>query len=231
MPTSEGEIYLSSALNHLRREGLVRAWEAQCNFEQNAVNLLVEFLPGRSDLYTLTAYEVMVDGGEAVIRLARIIQERAIYESQLAAAVAPPPSTFDENARDWWTREYLATPWVDIFMTPSAGEITSPQSIERSRDLFRAVAGGPSCRLLEGGRALPVRGSAGGQYFLFRRVTYCVENAVGDRYCAVVPGVPLWDHLLGVKLMIEHDEPKFLRVANVAGGPPAPHSAWGEFYG
>jgi hypothetical protein len=39
----------------------------------------------------------------------------------------------------------------------------------------------------------------------------------GAKLCAVVPGVPLWDHLLGIKLMVEHDEAKFLATANVSG--------------
>jgi hypothetical protein len=30
--------------------------------------------------------------------------------------------------------------------------------------------------------------------------------------------VPLWDHLLGIKLMVENDEPRFLKTANVSAG-------------
>ena len=60
-------------------------------------------------------------------------------------------------------------------------------------------------------------GSLGTNYQLHKRATYCVENpSIGKKLCVVVPGVPLWDHLLGVKLMVEHDEPQFLKTANVA---------------
>lgn len=60
-------------------------------------------------------------------------------------------------------------------------------------------------------------GSEGTKYKLHKCVSYCIER-VSDRarLCAVVPGVPLWDHLLGVKLMVERDELKFLETANVA---------------
>ncbi len=64
---------------------------------------------------------------------------------------------------------------------------------------------------------LPLTGSAGGKYTLFPMMTYCVTRASdGARMCAVVPGVPMYDHLLGVKLTIEHDEPMFLKTANMA---------------
>src|SRR3990167_4777600 len=70
---------------------------------------------------------------------------------------------------------------------------------------------------LKSGKPLPITGSQGTKYTLHKRASYCVERVSDNaRLCAVVPGVPLWDHLLGIKLMIEHDEPKFLETANVA---------------
>lgn len=91
------------------------------------------------------------------------------------------------------------------------------EAIERSKDLFVMVAGAFCHATLEKGSELGLKGSAGGSYWLKKAMTYCVSSADHSaRYCAVVPGVPIWDHLLGIKLMIENDEPHFLKVANKA---------------
>ena len=85
----------------------------------------------------------------------------------------------------------------------------------RAERLFTLIAGAKAHDDLVNAEKTPVRGSAGTAYHLLRRRTYSVtRDEDGAAFCAVVPGVPLWDHLLGVKLMIEHDEPAFLRVAN-----------------
>lgn len=84
----------------------------------------------------------------------------------------------------------------------------------RAKALFKATAP-EAFEILSRGEYFPLRGSAGGNYRLFPRATYCVEDHHGAKYCAVVPGVPLWDHLLGIKLIVERDEPQFLKVANV----------------
>ena len=89
----------------------------------------------------------------------------------------------------------------------------------KAKELFVSVAGQDAYQTLEAGKPLPIKGSEGTDYRLFRRATYCVERpSDGARLCAVVPGVPMYDHLLGIKLMVEHDEPAFLRAANVSGG-------------
>lgn len=89
----------------------------------------------------------------------------------------------------------------------------------RARELFERVAGRPAFEALEAGKTWPLTGSAGTQYLLHRKASFCIERpSDGAQLCAVVPGVPLYDHLLGIKLMVETDEPRFLEVANVSGG-------------
>jgi len=39
----------------------------------------------------------------------------------------------------------------------------------------------------------------------------CIDN--GNKYCAIVPGVPCWDIYLAQKVIIEYDEDSFLKVA------------------
>lgn len=88
---------------------------------------------------------------------------------------------------------------------------------KRAQDLFLMACGKEAFDTLNAGKPLAVTGSKGTSYTLHRRATYCVERKKDNtKLCAVVPGVPLWDHLLGIKLMIENDEPAFLKTANVA---------------
>lgn len=99
------------------------------------------------------------------------------------------------------------------------GTGSRPEAEERARDLFVMTLGEPAIELVNSNAGLPVTGSQGGDYRLHAMMSYCVSRpSDGARLCAVVPGVPLYDHLLGIKLMIENDEPEFLRTANVSGG-------------
>lgn len=92
----------------------------------------------------------------------------------------------------------------------------------KARALFAHVAGEQAAAQLERDEQLPLRGSQGGEYALLKRSAYCVRRLKdGAELCAVVPNVPLWDHLLGIKLLVEQDEPRFLRTANVSGGMTA----------
>lgn len=99
--------------------------------------------------------------------------------------------------------------------------IRDPAAEKKAEKLFIESAGKPAFDTLAAGKPLPLTGSSGGKYTLHKRASYCVER-IKDRakLCAVVPGVPLWDHLLGIKLMVENDEPRFLKTANVSGGEP-----------
>lgn len=86
---------------------------------------------------------------------------------------------------------------------------------KRAQRLFADIAGAKAHDDLVAGGKTAVRGSEGTAYHLHQRRTYSVSrDADGATFCAVVTGVPLWDHLLGVKLLVERDEPAFLRVAN-----------------
>lgn len=88
----------------------------------------------------------------------------------------------------------------------------------RAKQLFIDVVGKDAFDQLANGGLL-ITGSEGGQYALYAKMTYCVTRLSDKaRMCAVVPGVPMWDHLLGIKLTIEHDEPYFVRTANVTAG-------------
>lgn len=92
---------------------------------------------------------------------------------------------------------------------------------KKSRELFRNTAGDEAYQTLESGKPLPLTGSNGTQYTLHKRASFCIERVSdGAKFCAVVPGVPLFDHLLGIKLIVERDEDAFLKTANVAAGDP-----------
>jgi hypothetical protein len=90
---------------------------------------------------------------------------------------------------------------------------------ERAKDLFRMVAGQEAYERLSTG-GMDIVGSMGTKYRLFPWHSFCVRRESDNAaLCAIVDGVPLWDHLLGIKLLIEHDEPRFLSVANVVLDP------------
>jgi len=89
----------------------------------------------------------------------------------------------------------------------------------KAKELFTLTAGAEALAVLEAGGALPVTGSQGGCYTLHKKASFCVTRLKDKaQMCAVVPGVPLYDHLLGIKLVIENDEKRFLATANVSGG-------------
>lgn len=88
---------------------------------------------------------------------------------------------------------------------------------KRAEELFLKVAGKQAHDQLNHG-GLKLTGSKKGKYTLHPKMTYCVtRDKDGAQMCAVVPGVPLYDHLLGIKVMIEQDEPMFVKTANVTG--------------
>jgi len=90
---------------------------------------------------------------------------------------------------------------------------------KKAKKLFKLACGDEALQLLDSGQPLPITGSKGTAYRLHKKASYCVERVSdGAKLCAVVPGVPLWDHLLGIKLMVENDEKQFLKTANVSGG-------------
>jgi hypothetical protein len=106
-----------------------------------------------------------------------------------------------------------------LFRTGETG--FSADAEQRAKDLFVLGAGRDALKAVQSTKGLPILGSEGGKYLMNAVMSFCITR-IGDgaKMCAVVPGVPLFDHLLGVKLMIEHDEPKFIKTANVLGGRP-----------
>lgn len=109
--------------------------------------------------------------------------------------------------------------WVEGFTIRSG---FTEEADTKAKALFIAAAGEAAYQALESGQPIRITGSAGTDYLLFKRASFCVERpSDGARLCAVVPDVPLYDHLLGIKLMVEHDEPAFLATANVSGGARA----------
>lgn len=90
---------------------------------------------------------------------------------------------------------------------------------EKARDLFISVAGREAFDTLEqGGFVLVIGGETKHEYELRKKASFCIRRRKDKAdLCAVVPDVPLYDHLLGIKLMIEHEEARFLKTANVAG--------------
>jgi hypothetical protein len=113
-----------------------------------------------------------------------------------------------------WTRIYQDN-FADVF-DRHLGH--NKEAEDKAKTLFKSVAGEMAFKTLDGGKALPVKGSKGTDYLLHKKASFCIERpSDGARLCAVVPGVPLWDHLLGIKLMVENDEPLFLKTANVSG--------------
>lgn len=138
------------------------------------------------------------------------------WEDALRYGPATETNTITGAVTDDYFHRALAAGMAGMLGGPLGGQPRNPEADAKAERLFISTAGQPAHDTLKAGKALPLKGSAGGDYTLHKRATYCVESK-GTKYCAVVPGVPLWDHLLGIKLMIEQDEPKFLATANKAG--------------
>lgn len=126
----------------------------------------------------------------------------------------------------WVTCRFLTTaaaPGCTSWSTVETEEQRAVKALAetRSKDLFKLACGTEAFETLEAGGALPINGSKGTKYTLHKRAIYCVTRVNdGASLCAVVPSVPLWDHLLGIKLMVENDEYAFLQKANISGGNP-----------
>ncbi len=230
-------------LDHLRRIGLI----SECRVEHISHDATVRFdfiLPNRRDYHAvLTHSELRMGGVEELWRWTRHVERGIAHEGERPrhGAVADRPLRYgeeDEYRRQryeqqrfmqehmqWEMLRGLAqTPWLGI--DPARTE-ADEKAKKRAADLFKATAGEEAFKALEAGKPWPITGSKGTKYLLHRRASYCVER-VSDkaRLCAVVPNVPLWDHLLGIKLMVEQDEEKFLKTANVAGGRNVMPGAW-----
>ena len=200
---------LSEFRRHLRASGLARGSTLHREDFDNVIVLRIDTFEYGWREYRLTHHEIMMGGHDAVRHWLETIDH-------------------DVRARagaDWVTRRYEAstrmvvgTTWAGYVMDDLGyAPPHNPQADKRAADLFLLTAGKWAFDKLQKGEPLPLVGSQGTAYTLHKRASFCVERVRdGASLCAVVPGVPLWDHLLGIKLMIENDEPKFLKTANVA---------------
>ena len=97
-----------------------------------------------------------------------------------------------------------------------AASVHDEAPTKKSSELFKMAVGDAAYDTLNKGGSILIKGSAGGKYMMRKSMAYCITRVQdGAGMCALVPGVPIWDHLLGIKLIIEHDEELFMATANV----------------
>lgn len=120
------------------------------------------------------------------------------------------------NAPASVTAAEMASMMTELYMRSPKRSAEAEKAEVRAKALFERVAGKDALAAVQGA-GLHMTGSAGTAYVLHAKMAYCVTR-VKDRakMCAVVPGVPMYDHLLGIKMIVEHDEPEFVRTANVS---------------
>ena len=142
--------------------------------------------------------------------------EREIVHATYASAIAGAPRLMDP-------RYEVCTNAVPGYYSTAfdiryhAASIHDSGPTKKSAELFKLAAGAKAYKILNKGGRIDITGSKGGKYSMEKAFSYCITRLKDKaKMCAVVPGVPLWDHLLGIKLMIEHDEPLFIKTANVA---------------
>lgn len=231
----EMERLFHSQMECWRRYGLIRDWTIESDFLEGDIRLTLEIPHFRPLVCVFSRHEIAMDGIAALSswldtierELTILSRERGEHGQSMGVPTPRPQERIQEVNQayrvlmelmessmfavrpgpGWFGDYYLAQPGF------------TQEAEEKSKKLFIATAGKKAFDILNSGKTLPITGSEGTDYRLFRRATYCVERPRdGARLCAVVPDVPLWDHLLGIKLMVEHDEPTFLRTANVSGG-------------
>ena len=207
-------------MDDLRRRMIVREFYVQDSVNTDAKVLGVRFHNGRVFRYTLTAMELLNGGQEGLDFWLRTVEQDILCRAEQLHAgydhLTPCPSGNDPIAGQSVAHIGFDVGNTAIWDQTIWGDFGRDEKAEtKAADLFKMACGKDAFDILESGNPLPLKGSLGTAYTLHKRASYCVERD-GTRLCAVVPGVPLWDHLLGIKLMIEHDEPKFLKTANVA---------------
>lgn len=204
-----------------RRRGFARICRWTDSGRWEGMQLSVECADGQTYHQALTYHELEMGGERAIEHWFRVFDD-TLHRAEMAWRRRARPiheemRIYDQEIRraTGLDRRFLESCRVETFTDFS---IDHSETERRSAELFKRMAGEEAFRLLESGRQIAVRGSAGGAYRLRKQASYCVtREGDGARMCAVVPGVPLWDHLLGIKLTIEQDEPRFLRTANVSG--------------
>lgn len=231
------------ALGRWRARGWIHDWRIHAGSDASdplaqRVNLELRLPGGRTRGYSISGDEIEMGGFAALGTwfgaidhdLQRLGEYDRMQVDMARMAINPPPIVGYDLAPLDRLRALVAalpSPTIDprrLFETLYGGNpdwFQSPYddgADRKAEELFIATAGKAAYETLQAGKGLPLKGSHGTDYHLFKRASFCVERpSDGAKLCAVVPGVPLWDHLLGIKLMVEHDEPTFLKTANVSG--------------
>ena len=227
---------IDDRLDRLRALGYLRDWRLWNDLNADRVLLEVTLFNGGIRNYALSALEVMQEAGHDLWWTH--VERDIIYycdrfagsignqqQSQLAAMAQQPGINEDLYRRQLsdFTNMQAVLPELHSQqyqqqINRAMGWVPPNEAAEkRAEELFLMICGKEAFDTLKSGKPLPITGSQGTKYTLHKRAAYCVERVSDNaKLCAVVPGVRLWDHLLGIKLMIEHDEPKFLETANVS---------------
>lgn len=230
--------HLRAAYRDVRRVEMVEMLEA------GVLQIHIQLMWGVQLQHSIGAGELRMGGPLELARWFRTVEhdvEHHIDRYRRSLLVPPPDdriqgagitSAFLDEAQDTteqYARHLLTYGSATFRYDPSAilrwdhfsQDADTPEAIERAQDLFKLGAGQAAFDTLKANKPLPITGSQGTKYLLLKKATFCIQRVSDNALlCAVVPGVPLWDHLLGIKLMVEHDEPAFLKIANVAGGSP-----------
>lgn len=206
-------VMIHDAMNRFCALGYLRDYLLSVAMDRDALGLECHLQSGEARHYRLTSTEIANGGPDAVEfwlgTIERDIGGR-IRSWALGNAMLAQQQGFHQNS---FAQSQLQQ---NFYHKPP-----DPKTNEKAEELFMLVCGKEAFDMLNSGKPLPITGSQGTKYTLHKRSTYCVERVSDNaRLCAIVPNVPLFDHLLGIKLMIEHDEQKFLETANVTQGLP-----------
>lgn len=236
------ELMIHEAMDRLRSRGYIRAYRLFHQLNSDDMKLECRLHSGEPLLYRLTGMELVNSDPDSIEFWLQTIEQDIRWRSERLSRQGLRNCVSGSDS--WFQQQYLQASFPTNEMLAQQQALTSqqiaqnqaifyqglrsnyllpdPKANEKAEELFMLACGKEAFDTLNSGRPLPVTGSKGTEYTLHKRSTYCVERVSDNaRLCAVVPSVPLWDHLLGIKLMIEHDEPKFLETANVAQNFPA----------
>ena len=225
---------IDDRLDRLRALGYLRDWRLWNDLNADRVLLEVTLFNGGIRNYALSALEVMQEAGHDLWwthverdiiyycdRFAGSIGNQQEYQSAVMAQQYADFGLYRQQTPAFNQQMQEAAmglrQYQDIFNWGLECAPPNEAAEKRAVELFLMACGKEAFDTLKSGKPLPITGSQGTKYTLHKRAAYCVERVSDNaKLCAVVPGVRLWDHLLGIKLMIEHDEPKFLETANVS---------------
>jgi len=219
---------ISDGFNDLRIRGYVHEWRIRSDINCDATLLDVVLTHGESRSYDITGLEMLNEGDpgywfdtvkrDIIYRCDRIRQEGSQQYNQFAA-MAQQQQFYNDAAMQAVLTEASVQQYRRQLDQRMGWAPENEAAQKRAEELFLMICGKKAFDTLKSGKPLPITGSQGTKYKLHKRASYCVERVSdNERLCAVVPGVPVFDHLLGIKLMVEHEEEHFLKIANIAVG-------------